>query len=146
MMPTFIRGIIVGGVRAIALAAVVVAATGCGSRGQRWPDCLRILGATHVRVATPVVLARSPKVFAAERAAAIAFSDGVAATLVVSRTAEAAARTAAALGSIPSIVSLPLPTTLPELSAVLRRGNVVLQWFGRREPARQQTLFDCATT
>jgi hypothetical protein len=145
MMPTFIRGIIVGGVRAFALAAVVVAGAGGGGHGQRWPDCLRILGATHVRVAAPAVLAKSPKVFAAQRAAAIDFSDGVAATLVVSGTAEAAAKTALALGSIPSIISLPLPATLPQPSAVLRRGRVVMQWFGRREAERQRTLFDCAT-
>jgi len=144
-MPTFIRGIIVGGVRAIALAAVLVAAAGCGGHGQRWPDCLRILGATHVRVATAAELAKSPKVFGAERAAAIDFSDDVEATVVVSRSAAAAAQTAIALGSIPSIISLPSPTTLPQPSAVLRRGRVVLQWFGPRQRGREQTLFDCAT-
>src|SRR5690242_1036645 len=93
-IPTFIGGIIVGGVRAFALAAVVAAAAGCGGHGQRWPDCLRILGATHVRVATAAQLAKTPEVFATERAAAIDFSDGVGATIVVSRTSEAAAKTA----------------------------------------------------
>jgi hypothetical protein len=144
-MPTFIGGIIVGGVRAIALAAVLVAAAGCGGHGQPWPDCLRILGATHVQVASRAVLAKSPKVFGAERAAAIDFSDGVEATRVVSRTAKAAAETAIALSSIPSIINLPLPTTLPQPNAVLRRGRVVMQWFGRRQPERQRTLFECAT-
>jgi hypothetical protein len=144
-MPTFIRGIIVGGVRAIALAAVLVGAAGCGGHGQGWPDCLRILGTTHVKVAGPAVLARSPEVFAAERAAAIDFSDGVAVIVVLSRTAEAAAKTAIALGSIPPVISLPLPATLPEPSTVLRRGRVAMQWFGRRQAGRQQTLFECAT-
>jgi hypothetical protein len=144
-MPTFIGGIIVGCVRAFALAAVLVAAAGCGGRGQHWPDCLRILGATHVRVASAAELAKSPKVFAAERAAAIDFSDDVEATIVVSRTPAAAAKTAAALTSIPSVISLPRPTTLPQPSAVLRHGTVVLQWFGRRQPGRQHVLFDCAT-
>jgi hypothetical protein len=144
-MPTFIGGIMVGGVRAIALAAVVVAAAGCGGHGQRWPDCLRILGATHVRVASAAELAKSPRIFAARRAAAIDFDDGVEATLVVSRTAAAAAKTAVALTSIPSIINLPLPTTLPQPSAVLRRDTVVMQWFGRRQPRRQQALLHCAT-
>jgi hypothetical protein len=143
-MPTFIGGIIVGGVRAIALVAVVAAAAGCGGHGQGWPDCLRILGATHVQVAAPAVLAESPKVFAAERAAAIDFSDGAGATIVVSRTAEAAAKTAIALLSIPPIINLPLPASPAQENAVLRHGRVVLHWFGRREAGRQRMLFDCA--
>ena len=144
-MPTFIGGIIVGGVRAIALVAVLAAAAGCGGHRQGWPDCLRILGATHVEVASPEVLARSPRVFAAERAAAIEFSDGAEATLVVSRTAGAAAKTAIALTSVPPIISLPLPSPSEGPSAVLRRGRVVLQWAGPREAERQRTLFECAT-
>jgi hypothetical protein len=144
-MPTFIGGIIVGGVRVFALAAVVVAASGCGGHGQRWPECLRILGATHVRVASAAELAESPKVFAAERAAAIDFSDGVEATIVVSRTEAAAAKTAIALTSVPSIITLPLLVTPSQPSAVVRHGTVVLQWFGRRRPDRQRLLFDCAT-
>jgi hypothetical protein len=143
-MPTFIGGIIVGGVRVFALAAVVAAAAGCGGHGQRWPECLRILGATHVRVASAAELAKSPKVFAAERAAAIDFSDGVEATIVVSRTDAAAAKTAIALTSVPSIISLPLPVAPSQPSAVVRHGTVVLQWFGRRRPDRQRLLFDCA--
>jgi hypothetical protein len=144
-MPTFIGGIIVGGVRAFALAAVVAVAAGCGGHGQRWPDCLRILGATHVRVATTAELAKTPQVFAAERAAALDFSDGAGATLVVSHTAEAAARTATALTSIPSVISLPLPAAASKASVVLRRGTVVMQWFGRPEPKRQRVILDCAT-
>jgi hypothetical protein len=144
-MPTFIGGIIVGGVRAFALAAVVVAAAGCGGRGQGWPDCLRILGAAHVQVASPAVLARSPRVFAAERAAAIDFSDGTEATLVVSRTSAAAAKTAIALSSVPRIISFAIPSTSAKPSRVLRRGRVVIQWAGARHAERQQTLFDCAT-
>jgi hypothetical protein len=143
-MPTFIGGIIVGRVRAFALAAVVVAAAGCGGHGQRWPDCLRILGATHVRAASAAQLGRIPRVFAVERAAAIDFSDGVSATVVVSRTPAAAAKTAVALTSIPSVISLPIPATPPQPSALIRRGNVVMQWFGRRKPQRQQALLTCA--
>jgi hypothetical protein len=145
MMPTFIGGIIVGGVRGLALA-VVMAAAGWGGHGQRWPDCLRILGATHVRVATPAELAKSPKVFATERAAAIDFSDGVGTTIVVSRTAAAAAKTATALTSIPSVISLPLPAAASRPSVVLRRDAVVMQWFGRREPTREGVILDCATS
>jgi hypothetical protein len=144
-MPTFIGAIIVGGVRAFALAAVVAVAAGCGGHGQRWPDCLRILGATHVRVATAAELAKTPKVFATERAAAIDFSDGAGATVVVSRTADAAAKTATALTSIPSVISLPLPAAASKPSVVLRRGTVVMNWFGRREPKRQSVILDCAT-
>jgi hypothetical protein len=97
-------------------------------------------------VASAAELARSPRVFAAERAAAIDFSDGVEATVVVSRTAAAAGKTAAALTSIPPIISLPLPTTTQTPNVVLRWGTVVLQWAGRRDPQRQQTLRDCATS
>jgi hypothetical protein len=143
-MPTFIRGIIVGGVRVFALAAVVLAAAGCGGHGQRWPECLRILGVTHVRVATSAELAKTPKVFATERAAAIDFSDGVGATIVVSRTGAAAAKAAIALTSIPSVFILPQAGAQSQPSVVVRHGTVVLQWFGRRRPERQRLLFECA--
>lgn len=143
-MPTFIRGIIVGGVRVFALAAVVLAAAGCGGHGQRWPECLRILGVTHVRVATSAELAKTPKVFATERAAAIDFSDGVGATIVVSRTGAAAAKAAIALTSIPSVFIVPQAGAQSQPSVVLRHGTVVLQWFGRRRPERQRLLFECA--
>ena len=132
--------------RAFAFAAVVVAAAGCGSHGQQWPDCLRILGTTHVQVANAAQLAETPRVFAIERAAAIGFGDGDEATVVVAGTVEAARKTAVALTSVPSVITLPLPATLPQPTAVLRRGTVVMQWFGLRNPRRQQALLDCATT
>jgi len=132
-------------VRALAaVAAVLAAAAGCGGGGQRWPDCLRILGAAHVRVATPRELAHGPTVFAARRAAAIAFRDGIEATIVVSRTKQAAAKAARALASGPSIVNLPGPETPLQPSEVRRRGATVLQWFGKRDRTREDTLLECA--
>ncbi|HEY8406499.1 MAG TPA: hypothetical protein VIK66_00850 [Gaiellaceae bacterium] len=130
--------------RVFALAAVVVAAAGCGGHGQSWPECLRILGVTHVRVTTSAELARTPRVFATERAAAIDFSDGAGAAIVVSRTTAAAAKAAIALTSVPSVFSLPLAAAQSQPSAVVRHGTVLMQWFGRPRPERQRLLFECA--
>jgi hypothetical protein len=132
--------------RVFALVAVAAAAAGCGGHGQqRWPECLRILGVTHVRVATAAELARIPGVFAAERAATVDFGDGAAATIVVSRNGAAAAKAAVALTSIPSIISLPPTATASRPSAVVRHGTVVMQWVGHRRAERQRLLFACAT-
>jgi hypothetical protein len=132
-------------VRALAaVAAVLAAAAGCGGGSQPWPDCLRILGAAHVRVATSHELAHGPKLFAARRAAAVAFRDGTVATIVVSRTEQAAATAAHALASGPSIVNMPGPETPLQPSAVRRRRTTVLQWFGKRDRRRENTLLECA--
>jgi hypothetical protein len=133
-------------VRALALAAVLVVAAGCGGHGQRWPECLRILGVSHVVVATDAQLAKTPEVFDARRAAAVDFADGAGARIVVSATAEGAAKTAAALTSIPPIIDLPLPATSRTREVVLRRGTTVLAWFGRRGAHRQAALLDCAAS
>ena len=124
----------------------MAAAAGCGGHGQRWPDCLRILGVSHVVVATEAQLAKTPAVFATRRAAAVHFADGTGATIVVSATAEGAATTAVALTSIPPIIDLPPPATSRTREVVLRRGTTVLAWFGRRGAHRQAALLDCAAS
>jgi hypothetical protein len=129
----------------VPVATILAAAAGCGGGRQGWPDCLRVLGAPHVRVASDLDLAHAPRFFAATRAAAVDFSDGSEATIVVSRTSAAAAAVAVALRDRPSVIDTPGPDTPLHPSDVVRRGRAVLQRFGTRDRAPEHVLLECST-
>ena len=131
-MPTFIGAIIVASVRALACIALVLFVAGCGGGKSAWPDCLRMTGARHVRVATAKDLRKSTGLFPATRAAAIRFIDGAQATVAVAATRSDAVELARNL-RVPS-------------ASIVRHDTVVLRWLGPDDAQRERAIFECAAT
>ena len=132
--------------RAAAVLSAVAIVAACGGRHDSWPRCLHANRPLLVEIASPSGLRQVDPRFEAVRAAAVTYRGRVDATVVRSRTGQGAGRVQLALRIMSFGVAPPLLPRGSRPSAVVRRGAVVLQWFGTRDHEREQALLDCAAS